>query len=159
YEINKIKTDLDLFGVHFDLWFSEQSLYDYGKIIEASEKLSSAGYTYESEGDTWLRSTDFGDDKDRVLIKQDGTYTYLTQDIAYHQNKLLLGFEKIIIVWGADQGGYVLSRGAAIQAVGYPIEKFSVNIIQMLNLMENGNTIRMNKRTGKAVALRELIEE
>src|SRR5699024_11668948 len=80
------------------IWFSEQSLYDSGKIIEALEKLSSAGYTYESEGATWLRSTDFGDDKDRVLIKQDGTYTYLTPDIAYHQNKLERGFDKIINV-------------------------------------------------------------
>lgn len=159
YEINKIKTDLDLFGVHFDHWFSEQSLYDSGKIIEALEKLSSAGYTYESEGATWLRSTDFGDDKDRVLIKQDGTYTYLTPDIAYHQNKLERGFDKIINVWGADHHGYVSRMGAAIQALGYPIEKFSVNIIQMVNLMENGETIRMSKRTGKAVALRELIEE
>ncbi len=159
FEINKIKTDLDAFGVHFDHWFSEQSLYESGKILEALKILKDAGYTYEFEGATWLRSTDFDDDKDRVLIKQDGTYTYLMPDIAYHQNKLERGFDKIINVWGADHHGYVSRMGAAIQALGYPIEKFSVNIIQMVNLMEDGETIRMSKRTGKAVALRELIEE
>lgn len=159
FEINKIKEDLDLFGVHFDHWFSEQSLYESGEILETLKVLKDAGYTYEYEGATWLRSTDFDDDKDRVLIKQDGTYTYLTPDIAYHQNKLDRGFDKIINVWGADHHGYVSRMGAAIQALGYPIEKFSVNIIQMVNLMENGETIRMSKRTGKAVALRELIDE
>lgn len=159
FEINKIKEDLDLFGVYFDHWFSEQSLYDSGKILETLTVLKESGYTYEYEGATWFRSTDFGDDKDRVLIKQDGTYTYLTPDIAYHQNKLERGFDKVINVWGADHHGYVSRMGAAIQALGYPIEKFSVNIIQMVNLMENGETIRMSKRTGKAVALRELVEE
>lgn len=159
YEIEKIKEDLDVFGVHFDNWFSEMSLYESGKITEALNVLKEAGYTYEFEGATWLRSTEFGDDKDRVLIKQDGTYTYLTPDIAYHQNKFERGFDKVINVWGADHHGYVSRMGAAIQALGYPIEKFSVNIIQMVNLLENGETIRMSKRTGKAVALRELIED
>lgn len=159
YEINKIKEDLDAFGVHFDNWFSEQSLYDSGKITEALKTLEDAGYTYEFEGATWLRSTDFGDDKDRVLIKQDGTYTYLTPDIAYHQNKFNRGFDKVINVWGADHHGYVSRMGAAIQALGYPVEKFSVNIIQMVNLLENGETVRMSKRTGKAVALRELMDD
>lgn len=159
FEIEKIKADLDVFGVQFDNWFSEQSLYESGKITEALNVLKEAGYTYEFEGATWLRSTDFGDDKDRVLIKQDGTYTYLTPDIAYHQNKFERGFDKVINVWGADHHGYVSRMGAAIQALGYPIEKFSVNIIQMVNLLEDGETIRMSKRTGKAVALRELIED
>lgn len=159
YEINKIKEDLDAFGVHFDNWFSEQSLYDSGKITETLKTLEDAGYTYEFEGATWLRSTDFGDDKDRVLIKQDGTYTYLTPDIAYHQNKFNRGFDKVINVWGADHHGYVSRMGAAIQALGYPVEKFSVNIIQMVNLLENGETVRMSKRTGKAVALRELMDD
>src|SRR5699024_7613338 len=133
YEINKIKTDLDLFGVHFDHWFSEQSLYDSGKIIEALEKLSSAGYTYESEGATWLRSAVFCEDRDRVLIKQDGTYTYVTPVIAYHHNKLERAFVKIINVLVAEHHGYFSRLCAAIQALGYPIEKFSVNIIQMVN--------------------------
>ncbi len=159
YEIEKIKTDLEAFGVHFDHWFSEQSLYDSGKITTSLNKLKEAGYTYESDGATWLRSTDFGDDKDRVLIKQDGTYTYLTPDIAYHQNKFERGFDKVINVWGADHHGYVSRMSAAIQALGYPVEKFSVNIIQMVNLFEEGERIRMSKRTGKAVALRELMDE
>src|SRR5699024_4261487 len=141
YEINKIKTDLDLFGVHFDHWYSEQSLYDSGKIIEALDKLSSAGYTYKYEGTTCLRTTDFGYDKDSVMIKHNGIYTYITPHISYQQNKLERGFDKIINVWGADHHGYVSRMGAAIQALGYPIEKFSVNIIQMVNLMENGETI------------------
>lgn len=159
FEINKIKRDLNDFGVHFDNWFSETTLYEDGKIDETLAVLKDGGFTYESEGATWLRSTEFSDDKDRVLIKQDGTYTYLTPDIAYHQNKLERGFDKIINVWGADHHGYVSRISAAIQALGYPVEKFSVKIIQMVNLFEEGERIKMSKRTGKAVALRELMEE
>ncbi|NBJ69707.1 MULTISPECIES: arginine--tRNA ligase [Clostridia] len=157
YELGKIKKDLQTFGVHFDSWFSERSLYKDNKIVETLEKI--AAYTYEKDGATWFRSTEFGDDKDRVLIKQDGSYTYLTPDIAYHKNKLDRGFNQIINVWGADHHGYIPRMRAAIQALGYPVEKFAVKIIQMVNLFENGEKVRMSKRTGKAVALRELMEE
>ena len=158
FELEKIEADLADFRVHFDHWFSEQSLY-HEKINEALQVLKDAGYVYEQDGATWLRSTDFGDDKDRVLIKQDGNYTYLTPDIAYHQNKLERGFNKIINVWGADHHGYIPRMRAAIQALGYAPEKFEVQIIQMVNLFENGERLRMSKRTGKAVALRELMND
>ncbi|MEN1967600.1 arginine--tRNA ligase [Lentibacillus sp. N15] len=159
YEMNKLKKDLTDFRVHFDSWFSERSLYKADKITDAIATLKQGDYIYEQDGATWFRSTAFGDDKDRVLIKQDGSYTYLTPDIAYHQNKLERGFDKIINVWGADHHGYVPRMRAAIQALGYAKEKFAVKIIQMVNLFENGEKIRMSKRTGNAVALRELMEE
>lgn len=159
FELNKIKADLDMFGVHFDHWFSEMSLYEDGQITEVLKLLADSGYMYGKDGATWLRSTDFGDDKDRVLVKQDGSYTYLTPDIAYHRNKLERGFDKIINVWGSDHHGYVPRMKAALQALGYPVEKFSVNIIQMVNLFEGNERILMSKRTGQAVALRELVEE
>ncbi|MBO1002083.1 arginine--tRNA ligase [Pseudogracilibacillus auburnensis] len=159
YELNKIKHDLDEFGVRFDHWFSEMSLYENNKITEALHTLQEKGYIYEKDGATWFKSTAFGDDKDRVLIKKDGSYTYLTPDIAYHKDKLDRGFDKIINVWGADHHGYVARMGAAIQALGYPAEKFSVSIIQMVNVLEDGEIVRMSKRTGKAVALRDLMED
>ncbi len=159
FELNKIKADLDMFGVHFDHWFSEMSLYEDGQITEVLKLLADSGYMYGKDGATWLKSTEFGDDKDRVLVKQDGTYTYLTPDIAYHRNKLERGFDKIINVWGSDHHGYVPRMKAALQALGYPVEKFSVNIIQMVNLFEGDERILMSKRTGQAVALRELVEE
>lgn len=159
YELDQIKKDLDAFRVHFDRWFSEQSLYNDGKIDEALANLQENGHIYERDGATWLKSTAFGDDKDRVLIKQDGTYTYLTPDIAYHKDKLERGYDKIINIWGADHHGYVPRMEAAIQALGYQKEKFSVSIIQMVNVVEDGQIVRMSKRTGKAVTLRELMDD
>lgn len=159
HELGKIKKDLEEFGVFFDHWFSEMSLYEDGKIDETLADLKEKGYIYEKDGATWFKSTEFGDDKDRVLIKKDGSYTYLTPDIAYHKDKLERGFDKIINIWGADHHGYVARMRAAIQALGYPVEKFSVSILQLVNLFENGEKVRMSKRTGKAVALRELVED
>src|SRR5699024_6459048 len=159
YEINKIKTDLDAFGVHFDNWFSETSLYENGRVLEAVHYLTDHDYTYEQDGATWFKSEQFGDDKDRVLIKNDGTYTYLTPDIAYHKDKLERGFDHLINVWGADHHGYVPRMMAAIQALGYPADKLTVNIIQLVNLFENGEKVRMSKQTGRAVALRELMDD
>lgn len=154
-----IERDLKDFGVVFDNWFSERSLYMDGQIDEAIQKLEAGGYIYEKDGATWFKSTEFGDDKDRVIIKSDGTYTYLTPDIAYHKNKLDRGFDKLINVWGSDHHGYVARMQAAIQALGYPEDKLEVKIIQMVNLFEGGEKVRMSKRTGKAVSLRELMEE
>ena len=154
-----IERDLKDFGVVFDNWFSERSLYKDGQIDEAIQKLEAGGYIYEKDGATWFKSTEFGDDKDRVIIKSDGTYTYLTPDIAYHKNKLDRGFDKLINVWGSDHHGYVARMQAAIQALGYPEDKLEVKIIQMVNLFEGGEKVRMSKRTGKAVSLRELMEE
>lgn len=159
FELEKIKQDLAEFRVHFDHWFSERSLYEDGSITKALDTLKSGGYTFEEDGATWLRSTDFGDDKDRVLVKKDGSYTYLTPDIAYHKNKLERGYDQIVNVWGADHHGYIARMRAAIQALGYPAEKMDVKIIQMVNLLESGEKVKMSKRAGKAVALRELVEE
>src|SRR5699024_5265825 len=123
------------------------------------EKLKEAGYVYEKDGATWFRTTDFGDDKDRVLIKNDGSYTYLTPDIAYHRNKLERGFDKIVNVWGADHHGYIVRMRAAIEALGYDPSVVDVKIIQMVSILEKGEVLRMSKRSGNAVSLRELMEE
>jgi arginyl-tRNA synthetase len=158
-EMAKLKRDLEDFRVRFDVWFSETSLYKNGKIDEALAALKAAGYIYEQEGATWLRSTDFGDDKDRVLIKQDGSYTYLTPDIAYHKDKLDRGFEKLINIWGADHHGYIPRMRAAIQALGYDKDALEVEIIQLVHLYKNGEKMKMSKRTGKAVTMRDLVDE
>lgn len=157
--LTNIERDLEDFHVVFDNWFSERSLYQDEQITDAIGKLKEANYVYEKDGATWFKSTAFGDDKDRVIIKQDGSYTYLTPDIAYHKNKLERGFDQIINVWGSDHHGYVARMSAAIQALGYPEEVLEVKIIQMVNLFEGGEKIRMSKRTGKAVSLRDLMEE
>ncbi|MEK4306446.1 arginine--tRNA ligase [Oceanobacillus sp. M60] len=157
--LRNIENDLKDFRVEFDSWFSERSLFENDQIDAALQVLEDGGYTYEKDGALWFKTTAFGDDKDRVLIKQDGAYTYLTPDIAYHKNKLDRGFDQIINVWGADHHGYIPRMGAALQALGYPVEKFSVKIIQMVNLFEAGEKVKMSKRTGKAVSLRELMDE
>lgn len=159
YEMAKLKQDLEDFRVRFDVWFSETSLYKNGKIDEALKALRASGYVYEEDGATWLRSTDLGDDKDRVLIKQDGTYTYLTPDIAYHKDKLGRGFEKLINIWGADHHGYIPRMKAAIQALGYDREALEVEIIQLVHLYKDGEKMKMSKRTGKAVTMRDLVDE
>jgi arginyl-tRNA synthetase len=158
-ELDKLKNDLADFRVHFDNWFSETSLYDDNKIQPVLDELHKRGKTYDHEGATWLRSTEYGDDKDRVLIKNDGTYTYLTPDIAYHKDKLNRGFEELVNIWGADHHGYIPRMRAAIQALGYEKEQLTVQIIQMVNLFEQGEKVKMSKRTGNAVTMRELMEE
>lgn len=159
YEMAKLKQDLEDFRVKFDVWFSETSLYQNGKINVALNALKENGYIFEQDGATWLRSTDFGDDKDRVLIKNDGSYTYLLPDIAYHKDKLERGFEKLINVWGADHHGYIPRMRAAIQALGYNKEALEVEIIQLVHLYKDGEKMKMSKRTGKAVTMRDLVEE
>lgn len=158
-ELDKLKKDLTDFRVHFDHWFSETSLYNNGKIEVALNKLRENGHVYEEDGATWFRSTTFGDDKDRVLIKQDGSFTYLTPDIAYHQDKLSRGFDKLINIWGADHHGYIPRMKAAIQALGYDRDTLEVEVAQMVQLYKDGEKFKMSKRTGKAVTLRELVEE
>lgn len=159
YEMEKLKQDLENFRVKFDVWYSETSLYHDGKIDVALDALRANGHIYEEDGATWFRSTELGDDKDRVLIKQDGSYTYLTPDIAYHKNKLERGFEKLINIWGADHHGYIPRMKAAIQALGYDRDTLEVEIIQLVHLYKNGEKMKMSKRTGKAVTMRDLIEE
>ena len=158
-ELEKIKIDLADFRVRFDEWFSETSLYGNGAIDQALSELKARGYVYEEDGATWLRSTDFGDDKDRVLIKQDGTYTYLTPDIAYHENKYSRGFDRLINIWGADHHGYIPRMKAAMQCLGHRPEQLEVLINQMVSLFQGGEKVKMSKRTGKAVTMRDLMEE
>ncbi|KHD86724.1 arginine--tRNA ligase [Heyndrickxia ginsengihumi] len=159
YEMEKLKKDLENFRVPFDVWYSETSLYESGKIDEMLKLLNEKGHVYEKDGATWFRSTTFGDDKDRVLIKNDGSYTYLTPDIAYHKDKFDRGFQTLINIWGADHHGYIPRMKAAMEALGYNPEKLEVEIIQLVHLFKNGEKMKMSKRTGKAVTMRDLIEE
>ena len=158
-ELAKLQKDLADFRVGFDNWFSETSLYENGKIDIALEKLRANGHIFEEEGATWFRSTTFGDDKDRVLIKSDGSFTYLLPDIAYHEDKLVRGFDQLINIWGADHHGYIPRMKAAIEALGYEREKLKYAVIQMVQLYKDGEKMKMSKRTGKAVTMRELVEE
>lgn len=158
-ELAKLQKDLADFRVGFDNWFSETSLYEDGKIDVALNKLKANGHIFEEEGATWFRSTTFGDDKDRVLIKSDGSFTYLLPDIAYHEDKLVRGFDQLINIWGADHHGYIPRMKAAIEALGYEREKLEVSVIQMVQLYKDGEKMKMSKRTGKAVTMRELVEE
>lgn len=158
-ELAKIKRDLGRFRVGFDVWFSETSLYENGQVIESLEELRDKGQTYEQDGATWLRTTDYGDDKDRVLVKNDGTYTYLTPDIAYHRNKYDRGFDQMINIWGADHHGYIPRVKAAMQAIGKDPEKLTVLIAQMVSLFQDGEKVKMSKRTGKAVTMVDLMDE
>ena len=159
YELQKIKDILNEIRVSFDVWFSDTSLYENDRVVPTIEKLKAAGYTYEEEGALWFKSTEFGDDKDRVLIKSDGSYTYLTPDIAYHLNKLDRGYEYLVDLLGADHHGYINRMKAAIQALGYNADQLNIDIIQMVRMMNNGEPVKMSKRTGNAVTIKDLIEE
>lgn len=159
YELQKIKDILKEFRVSFDVWFSETSLYEENKVVPTIEKLTAKGYTYESDGALWFKSTEFGDDKDRVLIKTDGSYTYLTPDIAYHLNKLDRGYEYLVDLLGADHHGYINRMKAAIQALGYNSDQLNIDIMQMVRMMENGEVVKMSKRTGNAITIKDLIED
>lgn len=147
------------YGVHFDVWFSERSLHDAGAVEETIETLRGRGYVYESDGALWLRSTAFGDDKDRVLKKQDGEYTYLAPDIAYHRNKFERGFETVIDIWGPDHHGYIARMKAAVQALGYPENALEVLIVQLVRLIRGGEAVRMSKRAGEFVTMSDLLTE
>ena len=159
YELQKIKDILNEFRVSFDVWFSETSLYEENKVVPTIEKLKEAGYTYVEDGALWFKSTEFGDDKNRVLIKSDGSYTYLTPDIAYHLNKLDRGYEYLVDLLGADHHGYINRMKAAIQALGYNADQLNIDIIQMVRMMNNGEPVKMSKRTGNAVTIKDLIED
>ena len=159
YELNKIRKDLDMFGVEFDMYTSEQSLYDNNLVQGSIKLLEEKGFIYEEDGAVWFRSTDFGDDKNRVLKKSDGSYTYLTPDIANHIEKLKRGNDKLVDIWGADHHGYIARVKASMQALGYEADKLEVDIIQMVRLIKDGEEFKMSKRTGKAVTIRDLVEE
>ncbi|WP_127589066.1 arginine--tRNA ligase [Paenibacillus koleovorans] len=158
-ELQKLKRDLARFGVSFDVWYSETSLYENGMIDPVLRQLKESGHIYELDGATWLRTTPLGDDKDRVLIKNDGSYTYLTPDIAYHRTKFERGFDELINIWGADHHGYIPRVKAAMSALGYEPSRLTVLIAQMVSLFQNGEKVKMSKRTGKAVTMEDLMDE
>ena len=151
--------DLREFGVRFDVVFSESSLYREQLIQQALHDLARRGYTYEQDGALWLRTTAFGDDKDRVLRKSDGSYTYLMPDIAYHRHKHERGFRRAIDIWGADHHGYVARVQAAMRALGYPEDFFHAELVQLVRVMRGGEEVRFSKRSGEFVTLRDLFQE
>ncbi|MDX1386318.1 MAG: arginine--tRNA ligase [bacterium] len=154
-----IREDLDALEVRFDHYFSESSLYESGEIDAALEQLKKTGNTYEQEEALWFRSSEFGDDKDRVLIKSDNTYTYFTPDIAYHKDKFDRTFDLYINVMGADHGGYVKRMKAAVQAMGYNPQQLEFVLMQMVSLVRGGEKVAMSKRSGEYITLREVVDE
>src|SRR3990170_4476118 len=155
----EIRTDLDSFGVRFDNWFSEKSLLTDGTVRKSIEELKESGFAYEKDGALWLRSTAFEDDKDRVIVKQDGEYTYLATDIAYHRNKLGRGFKTLVNIWGADHHGYIQRVQAVIQAFGHPKDSLHILLVQLVTLLRHGQPVPMSKRAGEFVTLRDVVEE
>ncbi|NLL74164.1 MAG: arginine--tRNA ligase [Erysipelothrix sp.] len=158
FELDRIKRDLVTFNVRIDNYVSEKSLYDEGRVEKSLNELKDRGFTYEADGALWLRTTDFKDDKDRVMIKSDGSYTYLVPDIGYHLYKLERGYDELIDLLGGDHHGYIARMEAALEALGYK-DVFDVDIIQMVRLIEDGVEVVMSKRTGNAVGLIELVDD
>lgn len=154
-----IDADLQQFGIHFDNWYSEQSLYDRDLVKAGIETLTRDGYTYEEDGAIWFRTTDFGDDKDRVLIRSNGATTYFASDVAYHREKYQRGFDIVIDVWGADHHGYVPRMKAVLAALGRNPEDLQIILVQLVNLLREGEQIAMSTRSGKFVTLKEVLDE
>ncbi|HAX82179.1 MAG TPA: arginine--tRNA ligase [Actinobacteria bacterium] len=154
-----IEETLQLARIPFDVWFSELDLHRDGRVAEAIEVLRSRGYVYEAEGATWFRTTDFGDEKDRVLVKSDGEYTYIAPDVAYHHDKFSRGFDRVINIWGADHHGYIPRMKAAVAGLGYDPDRLEILITQTVNLTRAGEPVRMSTRAGEFVTFREVLEE
>ena len=154
-----IETDLAEFGIRFDNWYSEKSLYDRSMVDQELAKLKAKELSFEQDDALWLRTTEFGDDKDRVLIKSDGSYTYFASDVAYHMEKFDRGFDRVIDVWGADHHGYIPRMKAMLTGLGHPPEDLEVLLIQMVNLLRDGVPYTMGKRSGNFITLREVIDE
>ncbi len=154
-----IRTDLESFGVRFDVWFHEKSLLADGSVQNSIVELKERGFAYEQDGALWLRSTAFGDDKDRVIVKKNGEYTYLATDIAYHRNKLARGFSSLVNIWGADHHGYIPRVRAVIQAFGHPRDSLHVLLVQLVAILRHGQPVPMSKRAGTFVTLRDVVQE
>ena len=159
YILADIRDDLAHFNVNYDEWFSERSLTDSGAVSRAIERLEQAGHVYEKDGAKWFRSSDFGDEKDRVLVRDNGQTTYFASDIAYHMDKLERGFERVIDVWGADHHGYVPRVKAALQALGDDPARLDVLLVQFAVLYRGGEKVQMSTRSGEFVTLRQLRKE
>ncbi|MGH7230694.1 MAG: arginine--tRNA ligase [Nitrospiraceae bacterium] len=154
-----IRADLSQFGVAFHSWFSEASLTASGLLERSLDELHARGLLFQEEGALWFRSSAFGDDKDRVVRKREGDWTYLASDIAYHRDKLLRGYDHLVNVWGADHHGYIPRMQAVVEAYGYPKDRLRVVLVQMVNLMRGGKKVEMSKRAGEFVTMREVMEE
>ncbi|MDQ7093001.1 arginine--tRNA ligase [Desulfosporosinus sp. PR] len=158
-KMRNIRETLQDFGVNYDVWFSEQSLHDSGAVRATLEDLQKKGYIYEKEGALWLKSTLFGDEKDEVVVRSNGTPTYFAADIAYHRNKFDRGFERVINIWGADHHGHVARMKGAMSALGYDADKLQIILMQLVRLIQGGEVVKMSKRSGQYITLRELMDE
>lgn len=154
-----MRADLADFGVTFDQWFSEQSLYDSGKVAEDIRYFKDQGLIYEKEGAWWFKTSDYGDEKDRVVVRQNGQTTYFASDITYHKHKFERGFDKVIDVWGADHHGYIARMQAAVEASGYARDRFGVLLVQLVNLLRGGQPVAMSTRAGEFVTLADVVKE
>jgi len=157
--LSEIKEDLESFGVVFDRWYSEQNLYDSGKVDRVINDFRKRKIIFEDDGALWFKTKDFGDEKNRVVVRNNGLTTYFASDIAYHQDKFDRGFERVIDVWGADHHGYIPRVSAVIEALGYGGDKFNVILIQLVNLLREGEPVAMSTRAGEFVTLRDVINE
>ena len=154
-----IRKDLDDFGVIFDEWFSEKRLYESGEVEDILMQLKEKGHLYEHEDALWLNTTQFGDDKDRVVVRANGQKTYFASDIAYHQNKMKRGFHFIVDIWGADHHGYEPRMKAGVQCLGNPVERLKIILVQFVTLLREGKPVSMSTRSGEFVTLREVMDE
>jgi arginyl-tRNA synthetase len=154
-----IKQELDDFKVKFDCWYSQKALAKSGKVEQAFAQLKNKGYLYEQEGALWFKSSEFGDDKDRVIIKSDGSQTYLAPDIAYHEDKFKRGFSWLINLWGPDHHGYINRIKASLVAFGHKKDDLSVVIVQLATIFRDGQEIQMSTRRGQYITLREVLDE
>jgi arginyl-tRNA synthetase len=159
YILDIIRKELDDFGIKFDCWYSQKELEKSGKIQQAFDFLKKKGFLYESDGALWFKSTAFGDDKDRVVIKSDGSYTYLAPDIAYHEDKYKRGFEWLINLWGPDHHGYINRIKASVAGFGRDPESLSIVIVQLATIFRNGKPVQMSTRRGEYITLREVLDE
>jgi arginyl-tRNA synthetase len=157
--LDGIREDLDLFGVHHDEWFSERSLYESGAVDRTIAALEAAGHIFEKDGALWFRSTAFGDEKDRVVVRANGLTTYLASDLAYHQNKFERGFELVINLWGADHHGYVARMQAGVMALGRKPGSLKLLLVQLVNLLRRGKPVTMSTRAGEFETLRAVLDE
>jgi len=157
--VQSLQDDLARVGVHFDTWFSERTLHERGEVVDVLAQLEASGHVYENEGARWLRSTDFGDQRDRVLVRSDGTTTYLCNDFAYHRDKFRRGFTHLIDIWGADHHGQVKSLQAGMEALGFAAGEPEIILGQFVKVVKDGKEVRMSKRTGNIVTLADILDE
>ena len=157
--VQSLQDDLARIGVRFDTWFSERTLHENGDVVRVLEDLRARGVVYEQDGATWLRATDFGDPRDRVLVKSDGSTTYLCNDLAYHRSKIERGWEHLVDIWGADHHGQVKSLQSGMEALGYPAGEPEVLLGQLVKLVKDGVQVRISKRTGNVITLADILDD